>query len=94
MAYRSKLALALDGAVTFYAGDEGQRIDLEALLAQAPADAVFYVCGPDRLIDTVRSTAEALGLERTRIRRENFRRPSPKRETALFRCASSGQGQS
>ena len=94
MAYRSKLALALDGAVTFYAGDEGQRIDLEALLVQAPADAVFYVCGPDRLIDAVRSTAEALGLERTRIRCEHFRRPSPKRETALFRCASSGQGQS
>jgi ferredoxin len=84
MAYRSKLALALDGAVTFYAGDEGQRIDLEALLAQAPADAVFYVCGPDRLIDAVRSTAEALGLERTRIRCEHFSTAEPEAGDSAF----------
>lgn len=77
MAYRSKLALALDDAVTFYAGDEGRRIDIEALLSDAPADAMFYVCGPTRLIDAVRHAADALGVDRKRIRYERFVTATP-----------------
>jgi ferredoxin-NADP reductase len=77
MAYRSKLAFALDGAVTFYAGDEGQRIDIDAVLSKAPEDAVFYVCGPERLINAVCQTAETLGLERERVSYEYFSRAKP-----------------
>ncbi|MEE8352039.1 MAG: ferredoxin reductase [Rhodospirillales bacterium] len=77
MAYRSKLSFALDGAVTFYAGDEGQRIDIDAVLSKAPDDAVFYVCGPKGLIDAVRQTAETLGLERERVSYEYFSTARP-----------------
>jgi len=92
MAYRSKLALALDDAVTFYAGDEGRRIDVEDLLTKAPDDAVFYVCGPNRLIDAVRQTADAIGIKRTRIRDESFSTATPEAGETAFqvRLAQSG----
>jgi ferredoxin-NADP reductase/predicted pyridoxine 5'-phosphate oxidase superfamily flavin-nucleotide-binding protein len=92
MAYRSKLALALDDAVTFYARDEGRRIDIEALLSDTPADAVFYVCGPNRLIDAVLRTAGALGIDRKRVRFEHFATAAPEAgDTAIqLRLARSG----
>ena len=92
MAYRSKLALALDDAVTFHAGDEGRRIDIEALLSDAPADAVFYVCGPERLIEAVRRTADALGIDGKRVRFELFSTATPETgDTAIqVRLARSG----
>ncbi len=72
MAYGSKLALAMGGAVTLYPGDEGRRIDIAALLSAAPADAVFYFCGPDRLLDAIRRSAADLGIAPDRIRFERF----------------------
>ncbi|MBE9553949.1 MAG: 2Fe-2S iron-sulfur cluster binding domain-containing protein [Proteobacteria bacterium] len=92
MAYRSKLALALDGVVTFYPGDEGRRIDIEALLSDAPGDAVFYVCGPNRLIDAVRRTADALGIDCKRVRFELFTTATPEAGDTAFqvRLARSG----
>ncbi len=84
MAYRSELAVARDDAVTFYPGDEGRRIDIEALLSDAPADAVFYVCGPERLIDAVRRSADALGLDRKRVRFELFTTATPEAGDSAF----------
>ena len=84
MAYRSKLALAFEGVITFYVGDEGQRIDIEAVLTEAPDDAVFYVCGPERMVDAVRQTADALGLERKRVRFEIFSTAIPEVGNAPF----------
>lgn len=92
MAYRSKLSLALDGAVTFYPGDEGRRIDIETLLSDAPDDAVFYVCGPNRLIDAARRTADALGIDCKRVRFELFTTATPEAGDTAFqvRLARSG----
>jgi ferredoxin-NADP reductase/predicted pyridoxine 5'-phosphate oxidase superfamily flavin-nucleotide-binding protein len=94
MAYRSKLALALDGAVAFHPGDEGRRIDIAALLSDAPGDAVFYVCGPDRLTDAVRREAEALDIDGERVRFERFTPATPEAGDSAFevRLARSGTG--
>jgi len=92
MAYRSKLALALDGAVTFYSGADGQRIDIEAVLSSAAPDALFYVCGPRRLIDAVRQTADELDIDCKRIRFEHFSTATPEPGDAAIqlRLARSG----
>jgi ferredoxin-NADP reductase/predicted pyridoxine 5'-phosphate oxidase superfamily flavin-nucleotide-binding protein len=92
MAYRSKLALALDDAVTFYSGADGQRIDIEAVLSSATTDALFYVCGPQRLIDAVRQTADELDIDCKRIRFEHFSTVTPEPgDTAIqLRLARSG----
>jgi len=77
MAYRSKLEAAFDEAVTFYASDRNNRLDVPMLLSDAPDDAVFYVCGPERLITAVRQAADSLGMARERIRYERFREAAP-----------------
>ena len=53
-------------------GDAGQRLDARALGANAPDHALFYVCGPARLIDAVREAAAAQGLPPERVRFERF----------------------
>jgi ferredoxin-NADP reductase/predicted pyridoxine 5'-phosphate oxidase superfamily flavin-nucleotide-binding protein len=84
MAYRTKLAMALENRVTFYAGDEGQHIDIKAVLSGASEDSVFYVCGPDRLTDAVRSVADAIGIDCKRVRYERFSVPKTKIGDSAF----------
>jgi len=48
------------------------RLDLSALLAKASTDTVIYVCGPTRLIDSVRQTARQLGIADGRVQFESF----------------------
>ncbi len=72
MAYGAELSQVLENDVIFYPGDEGKRLDIAAIISQAPKDAVFYVCGPERLIDSVRELGEDLGLAPDRVRFELF----------------------
>jgi len=83
-AYRSKLTCALKAAVTFYAGDEDQRIDIDAVLSTAPEEAVFYVCGPASLINDVRRTADRLKFDAKRIRFELFSIATPESGDQAF----------
>lgn len=54
MAFLDELLGAYGDRVDVFAGDEGVRADVAALLADAPG-AVVYCCGPARLIDAVES---------------------------------------
>jgi len=83
-AYRSKLTCALKDAVTFYASEEDQRIDNEAVLSAAPADAVFYVCGPEGLINDVRRMADRLKIDAKRVRYELFSTATPEAGDQVF----------
>jgi ferredoxin-NADP reductase len=55
-----------------YPADEGARIDCAALLGTASPDAIFYVCGPDRLSDAVRNGGRTAGIDERRIHVERF----------------------
>ncbi|AMK75535.1 MULTISPECIES: pyridoxamine 5'-phosphate oxidase family protein [Methylomonas] len=48
------------------------RLDVSALLVNASTDTVIYVCGPTRLIDSVRQTARQLGIADERVQFESF----------------------
>jgi len=48
------------------------RLDVSVLLNSVSANAVIYVCGPTRLIDTVRQTARRLGIAGQRVQFESF----------------------
>lgn len=48
------------------------RLDLSELLGNAAADTVIYVCGPTRLIDSVRQTARQQGIADERVQFESF----------------------
>ncbi|NJD25526.1 MAG: pyridoxamine 5'-phosphate oxidase [Betaproteobacteria bacterium] len=74
MAYRDRLAIEFPEQLHLYftraAG--GRRIDLASILRTAATDAVFYVCGPERLIEAAKAAARARGISAERIQYESF----------------------
>lgn len=75
MAYRDRLQRELASHITLYSSEQSQRLDLQQILASAPANAVFYICGPNRLIDGVVQAANDLGITPERLRYERFSAP-------------------
>ena len=71
-AYLAELDLIAGAGLRVYAGDQRQRFDAARSIALAACDAVFIVCGPQRLIDAVRAAASEAGLCDERIRFERF----------------------
>lgn len=71
-AFRDELEHDFGGALRFYAAADGKRMDIDHVLAAAPADAMFYVCGPHRLVEAAMRAAAALGIEADRMRIERF----------------------
>ena len=71
-AYRDELAHEFGSGLRLYAPVDGHRMEVEALLAAAPANALIYACGPHRLIDAVAKAATVLGIDSGRIRVERF----------------------
>jgi ferredoxin-NADP reductase len=72
MAFRDRLERQLGGRISVYSKADGDRLDLEAIIAGGADDAVFYVCGPDRLLAGVLEAARTLGIPQSRIRTERF----------------------
>jgi ferredoxin-NADP reductase/predicted pyridoxine 5'-phosphate oxidase superfamily flavin-nucleotide-binding protein len=72
LAYRDRLQREFGDALSVYASDLNQRLNLKQILQDAPNDALFYVCGPGRLIDALQQTAATLGISPERIRHERF----------------------
>lgn len=74
MAYRKWLAHEFSGQLHLYStrSPGGGRIDLHSIMRSAPESAVFYVCGPGRLIEAARSAARALAIPAGRVQYEHF----------------------
>lgn len=72
MAFRDRLLREFADDVRIYRSADGERMDVERILSAAPDDAVFYVCGPGRLIDAVTRVATALNIDPERVRVERF----------------------
>ncbi|MEO1689785.1 MAG: iron-sulfur cluster-binding domain-containing protein, partial [Pseudomonadota bacterium] len=73
---------------------EGRRADLAAILADPPAGARLYLCGPDRYMTAVQEAAAAAGWPEDAVRQEYFAVPEePERENRPFtlRLARSGR---
>lgn len=68
---------ALAGArLRLYSSAAGERVNLTALVEEAPAEAMFYVCGPARLIDGMHAAAMACDVPPDRVRHERFAAPA------------------
>lgn len=72
MAWQDELRALCGDKLDTYFSTGGTRMDVAAIVAGAPADAVFYVCGPARLIDAVRAAAAVRGVPAGRVRFERF----------------------
>lgn len=73
MAYRDQLAIELADRLHlhFTRAEGGKRVDLQSVMRAAPADALFYVCGPGPLIKAAREAAGELGIT-GRLQYESF----------------------
>jgi ferredoxin-NADP reductase len=72
---RNKLAFADEMAALgaqCYIADEGNKLDVSALLSAASADTHVYFCGPKGLIQAIIDTGERLGIPRERLHFELF----------------------
>lgn len=72
MAFRDQLLRELPHELTLYRSTDAERMNIDDILTAAPRDAVFYICGPARLIDAVVRTATSLSIASDRIRFERF----------------------
>ncbi|MCO4784669.1 MAG: oxidoreductase [Marinomonas atlantica] len=76
---------------------QGERVDIQALLASLPDKRNIYVCGPNDFIHTVLDTARSLGWPEEKLHYEFFKGvTSPEvdiapRETFQIKVASSGE---
>lgn len=71
-AYLEQLNQAFGDKLSVYPSENGSRFNPGAVLASSPSTAVFYVCGPARLIDAVTSAAQLQAIDNDRIRLERF----------------------
>lgn len=72
MAFHQQLQAEMGDALTLYSSADQQRLDIERILSTASEDAMFYICGPARLLDAVVDTANRLKIDPQRIRFERF----------------------
>jgi hypothetical protein len=72
MAYRDELP----ATCRTWFSDEGKRLDIGQLVSTAATNTVFYVCGPERLIEEVRAKV----ADADRVRFERFAPPTPSSE--------------
>jgi len=74
MAYRDELASEFPGQLHRYftRAPGGTRIDIASIMRTAPADALFYVCGPGPLLSAARAAARELAIGARRLRWESF----------------------
>ncbi|CAH1213100.1 conserved hypothetical protein [Candidatus Nitrotoga sp. BS] len=72
MAFRDCLQCEFAKELTVYSAELKQRMDILTIMQRAPADAMFYVCGPASLIESVIATAVQLVIAPERVRYERF----------------------
>jgi vanillate O-demethylase ferredoxin subunit len=71
-AYLDDLAGLLGDRLVVHAGDEGRRLDLEALFASLPQETLTLFCGPIRMLDAARHAWTAAGRPLADLRYETF----------------------
>lgn len=71
-AYLDELSALLGDRLVVHAGDDGQRLDLDATFAQLPAETLTILCGPMRLLDAARRSWQSAGRPLFDLRYETF----------------------
>ena len=71
-AYLDLLAGLLGDRLKVHAGDEGNRLDLDAVFASLPRDSMALFCGPMRMLDAARHAWSAAGRPLADLRYETF----------------------
>ena len=76
-AYSTELTENLGAACSCYDADIGNRCDIATVMSGQPLGTHFYICGPEVLIDAVRTTADEMGIPASAIHWEEFAGAKP-----------------
>ena len=71
-AFLDELSATHGDRMTVYAGDRGERIDLDLTFRALPDDAIAVICGPMRMLEAARRAWNAAGRAPTDLRYETF----------------------
>lgn len=72
-AFVPELRRGLGNSLTTYFSQDGERLDINALLTTAGPETHIYVCGPDRLVSAVLAVASELGRPAESVHLESFK---------------------
>lgn len=72
MAFQDRLSREFGNDLSVYSAQQKQRMNIANIIESAASDAVFYVCGPTKLINQVLDVAQGLNISAERIRFERF----------------------
>jgi len=89
-AYREQLSESLADRFFGYDSDNGQQCVVNHLLEQVTPGTHVYICGPERLIDAVKTSAQEMGIPLGIIHYEEFAAPKPGKPFSVT-VASTGQ---
>jgi len=76
MAFRNHLELEFKNKIFIYSSTENKRLNIPQVLSTTAANAVIYICGPNRLIDAISKEADNQNISSKRIRFERFAAPT------------------
>jgi ferredoxin-NADP reductase len=83
MAFVEELQSKFPRQIHFYAVNEAQQIDTMQLLAEAPGNSVFYICGSQQMLEAIDTHARTLGISKDRIQQEYFFSTKPEKDKAV-----------
>ncbi|MBE7214338.1 2Fe-2S iron-sulfur cluster-binding protein [Shewanella benthica] len=72
MAFRDRLQREFGESISIYPSDESRRLSISQVLSSAPKNTIFYICGPQKMLNEVRFMANQLDIDSSRIRSEGF----------------------
>ena len=72
LVYADELQRALGERLATYAGERGERIDIDTLLRALPSEGQCIACGPATLLEALREAWSAAGRPAQRLRFETF----------------------
>jgi ferredoxin-NADP reductase len=83
MAFVNELKNYFPRNLNVYPADEDKRLDIMHVLADAPGNALFYVCGPQKMLAEIETCSRMLGIAKDRIQIEHFAADDSKKNSAL-----------
>lgn len=83
MAFLDRLTRELSGQLHSYFSNIDQRLNLTEIINNADENTIFYLCGPNRLIDDFSQQAQALGIDKSRIQFERFNKTTTDEAKAI-----------
>lgn len=94
-AYLPELLREFPGRIRTHWSDHGlsARMNLQAVVDEAPADAVFYVCGPERMVSEIQRIAHSAAWVDEKLRIERFVAPAILETDQAFEAQLSSSGE-